>query len=188
LPFVEPLAPARYKFQFTAGEEVRDDLERLRALLRSEIPDGDVAAIVGKAIRELRQRLEARRFGQSNATRTHGGPSVASTRHIPAAVRRAVYRREGGRCTFVDPRGIRCPERHRLEYHHRHPYGMGGGHDPGNIGLMCPAHNRYLAEVDYGAKLVSRRIASSQASRSGNGPAARSGNSPAIRAAGGNPP
>jgi hypothetical protein len=185
---VEALAPARYKIQFTAGEGVRDDLERLRALLRSEIPDGDVGTIVGKAVRELRQRLEARRFGQTSAPRSDRRPSATSSRSIPAAVRRAVYRRDGGRCSFVDARGIRCPERHRLEYHHRHPYGMGGGHDGGNIGLMCPAHNRYLAEVDYGAKLVSRHIASSEATRSRNGPATRSGTSPAIRVAGGNPP
>src|SRR5262249_2413087 len=54
VPVVEPLSPSRYKIQFTASEEFHDDVERLRALLRAEIPDGDLAAIVGKAVRELR--------------------------------------------------------------------------------------------------------------------------------------
>ena len=44
---VEPLAPERYKVQFTAGAEFRDKLTRLQALMRSSVPDrtgfGDVS-------------------------------------------------------------------------------------------------------------------------------------------------
>jgi len=46
----EPLSPARYKIQFTASAEFRDKLERLRSLMRSSVPDGDLAAIVEMAI------------------------------------------------------------------------------------------------------------------------------------------
>ena len=97
------------------------------------------------------------------------------------AVRRAVYRRDGGRCRFVDAQGRRCPERHRLEFHHRYPFALGGGHDPGNICLMCPAHNRYLAELDYGRTTMSRHQRSGkrtagESSREGLG-ATRSGRS-----------
>ncbi len=160
IALVEPLSPHRYKIQFTAGEELHDDLERLRALLRTEIPDGDLAAIVGKAVRELRQRLDARRFAQTSTprkalVRTNAQPS---SRYVDSAARRAVYLRDGGRCRFVDAQGRRCPERHRLEYHHRHPYGLGGNHDVDNICLMCPAHNLYLAELDYGKKVTSRYL------------------------------
>src|SRR5207344_1541308 len=49
---LEPLSPSRYKIQFTAGPELHDDLERLRALLRSEVPDGDLATIIALAVRE----------------------------------------------------------------------------------------------------------------------------------------
>jgi hypothetical protein len=137
-PVFEPLSPARYKVQFTAGPELRDDLERLRALMRSEFPDGDLGAILGKAVRELRQRLEARRFAQTRSPRKQRGRTTRSSRYVPAGVRRVVYRRDGGRCCFVDKqgKGRRCPERHRLEYHHRYPFGMGGDHDPRNIYLM----------------------------------------------------
>jgi hypothetical protein len=159
-PVVEPLSPSRYRIQFTAGEELHDDLERLRALLRSEIPDGDLAAIVGKAVRELRKRLDSRRFAQTSAPRktlatTNTAPS---TRDIPAAVRRAVYKRDGGQCRFVDTQGRRCSERHQLEYHHRYPFGLGGGHEVANICLMCHPHNRLLAEIDYGTKVMSAHM------------------------------
>ena len=128
-----PLAPDRYKVQFTAGVELRDKLERLRALLRSEVPDGDLAAIIETAVTEKLDRLEARRFGRTRSPRKNPARSRPdpSSRRIPAAVRRAVHRRDGGRCCFVDARGRRGSERHRLEYHHRHPFGLGGGHDSG---------------------------------------------------------
>jgi hypothetical protein len=157
-PVVEPLSPNRYKIQFTAGEELHGDLERLRALLRHEFPDGDLGAIVGKAVRELRKRLEARRFAQASAPRkslaeTNTEPS---SRDVPAAVRRAVYLRDASQCRFLDGQGRRCPERHELEYHHRDPFGRGGDHDVANVCLMCGPHNRYLAELDYGKQVMSR--------------------------------
>ncbi len=163
---VEPLSPARYKVQFTAGAELYGKLERLRALLRHAVPDGDLGQIIETAVTEKLERLEARRFGRTpppekNPVRTNPPPTNPvrtnpSARHIPAAVRRAVYRRDGGRCRFVNAQGRRCPERHRLEYHHRHPFALGGGSDIENIGLMCPAHNRLMAEIDYGRNTMSR--------------------------------
>src|SRR5262249_41685190 len=41
---VQPLAPARYKIQFTASAELVQKLERLKGLMRSSVPDGDLAA------------------------------------------------------------------------------------------------------------------------------------------------
>jgi len=79
-----------------------------------------------------------------------------SFRHIPAAVRRAVSERDGDRCRYVDDRSRRCPERNRLEFHHRHPFGLGGDHRVPNIRLMCRAHNAYLAECDYGREAMGR--------------------------------
>src|SRR6185503_20812282 len=39
---MEVLAPNRYKVQFTASAELHEKLERLRALMRSKVPDGDL--------------------------------------------------------------------------------------------------------------------------------------------------
>jgi hypothetical protein len=155
-PIFEPLSPARYKVQFTAGPELRDDLERLRELLRTEVPDGDLGAIIGKAVRILRQRLEGRRFAQTQSPRKPTVTVDGSSRYIPAAVRRFVYRRDRSRCCFADAKARRCPERHRLEYHHRHPFALGGEPRVDNIFLMCKVHNRHHAELDYGRKKMSR--------------------------------
>ena len=157
-PRVEPLAPARYKVQFTASAELRDKLERLRALMRSSVPDGDLAAIVEQAVTEKLQRLEARRFARTQAPRKTLSQSRTSpaTRQIPAAVKRAVYERDGGRCRYEDEQGRRCTARQGLEFHHRRPFGHGGDHSVENVSLACKCHNGYLAEVDYGREAMAR--------------------------------
>jgi len=159
---VQPLAPGRYKVQFTASAELKDKLERLRALMRSKVPDGDLAAIIEAAVTEKLERLEGKRFAK--VCRPRKGPpeanTLASSRYIPAPVRRVVSERDGGRCRYVDSRGRRCPERGRLEYHHRFPYALGVDHSPKNICLMCRTHNAYLAERDYGKEAMTRHRSS----------------------------
>jgi hypothetical protein len=154
------LSPARYKVQFTASAELHDKLERLQALVRSQGKNGDLAAIIELAVSDTLERLEARRFAKTAAPRKSLSQTdtAPASRHIPAAIRRAVHERDQERCHFLDERGRRCTERHRLEFHHRHPFGMGGDHSPANISLMCATHNRYLAEHDYGEATIRRRV------------------------------
>jgi hypothetical protein len=159
---VVPLAPARYKVQFTARKELHEKLERLRDLMRSKVPDGDLAVIIEVAVAEMLERLEARRFGAAKAPRAKPAakrPSPGS-RHIPAAVKRAVSDRDDRRCRYADEKGRRCASRARLEYHHRHPVAFGGETSPENVVLLCHAHHRLQTEHDYG---VGRRGGSGKA-------------------------
>ena len=157
-PVVQALAPRRYKVQFTASAGLREKLERLRALMRPQVPDGDLGAIIEAAVTEKLERLEARRFAATARPRKDLSTSDTSpsSRRIPAAVRRAVHERDGCRCRYVDASGRRCGERHRLEYHHIRPFALGGDHRPDNIRLMCAQHNAYLAEHDYGRLAMAR--------------------------------
>jgi hypothetical protein len=158
MPF-EVLAPSRHKVQFTASDELRDKLERLQALLRATVPDGDLATIIDLAVTEKLERLEARRFGKTKNPRKglEETDTTPSSRHIPSSVRRAVYERDGGRCTYVDSHGKRCTARDRLEFHHHGvPFGRGGDHSPSNVFLACRTHNTLLAEKDYGTKKMAR--------------------------------
>ena len=148
---VEPLAPERYRIQFTAGRSLRDKLERLAALLRSSVPDGDLATVIEDAVTERIANLEARRLAAVSRPRktmpdsdTRPGP-----RSIPAAVKRAVRQRDGGRCAFVARDGRRCTAKVNLQFHHRHPYALGGDRSPDNIALFCRTHNALEAEADF---------------------------------------
>jgi hypothetical protein len=158
-PAIEPVAPARFRVRFDASAEFRDKLERLQALTRSAVPDGDLATVIELAVTRELERLEARRFGKTKKPRK----SLAATdtrprsRHIPAAVRRIVEERDRGRCTYRDRKGRRCRQRHDLEFHHRMPFGLGGEHSPGNLALMCRTHNALIAEADFGKEVMERR-------------------------------
>jgi hypothetical protein len=88
-----------------------------------------------------------------------GTVAVNRTRYITADVRGAVYVRDGGRCTFVDPlRGLRCGERRFIELHHVEPYAWGGGHTVEGITLRCRAHNLLDARQVFGDAAVDRHL------------------------------
>ncbi len=106
---IEPLAPARHKVCFTASTELRDKLERLQALMRPSIPDGDLAKIIDVAVSKELERIEAKRFAKTKAPRKALAETdtTPSSRHIPAAVRCVVHERDMGRCTYKDRYGRR---------------------------------------------------------------------------------
>jgi 5-methylcytosine-specific restriction endonuclease McrA len=79
---------------------------------------------------------------------------VSPRRHISASIRRAVYERDGGRCTFVSPTGRRCEARDALELNHRVPRARGGSSALDNLELRCRAHNLLQAEDDYGKATI----------------------------------
>ena len=70
--------------------------------------------------------------------------SPAARRAIPAAVKRRVWERDQGRCSYVDrASGRRCVSRHLLEIDHVVPYARGGSAEPDNLRLLCAAHHRH---------------------------------------------
>jgi hypothetical protein len=148
---VEPLAPERYKVQVTVDKETYDRLRFAQALLRHQIPDGDVAAIVGRAVGALVEALLKEKVAATERPR-ESSATTPHSRHIPAAVKRAVWLRDGGRCAFVSRRGRRCAEEGLLEFHHVKPFAVGGAATMENIELRCRAHNRDEAERFFGRR------------------------------------
>jgi 5-methylcytosine-specific restriction endonuclease McrA len=157
-PIVQPTAPERYRVQFTIGQETHEKLRRVQALLCREIPDGDPGAIFDRALTLLLEKVEKAKLGA--ATRPRFGRFIRSgtdkpSRNTPSAVRRAVWRRDGGQCAFVSSSGHRCTERKYLEFHHVLSYARGGQATIDNISLRCRRHNQYEAELIFGRYGVS---------------------------------
>ena len=143
-----PLAPERYKVQFTVSRETHDKLRRAHDLLRHAIPNGDPAAIFDRALTLLLADLERTRLAATTNPRV-GRARPAGSRHIPAAVKREVWKRDGGQCAFVGVSG-RCAERGFLEFHHVRPYADGGATVVENLELRCRLcrhrHKRHYAD------------------------------------------
>ena len=148
-PVVEPLTPERYRLQFTVGKATHDRLRRIQDLLAREIPDGDPAAIFDRALMLLEKDVAKKKLGAAEKPRTPR-PTKPRSRHVPACIRRAVNRRDEGRCAFVARDGRRCDGRRYLEYHHVKPYAADGEMSVENISLRCRAHNAYEAELIFG--------------------------------------
>ena len=145
---VEPLAPGRYKVQFTVTSETYEKFRRAQDLLRHRVPNGDPAAILDRALTALLDTLQKERLAETRRPRAVR-PTKKLSRHVPAAVRRDIWARDEGRCKFEGPAG-RCRETGFLEIHHVVPYASGGPTTVENLELRCAAHNRYEAEQHFG--------------------------------------
>ena len=145
---VLPLSPACYRLQVTLSGDTHGRLRRAQDLLRHALPSGDVASVLDRALTLLVADLERRRYASTPAPR-NSGLSEGRGRHVPAAVRRAVWKRDEGRCAFIGTTG-RCRETAWLEFHHVQPYADGGGTSVDNVQLRCRPHNQYEAKLWFG--------------------------------------
>ena len=102
--------------------------------MRREVPDGDLAVIFDQAVGLMLEKVERAKLGAPIADRPRpdGGADHAyekrirfrtdgHSRHIPNAVKRTVWTRDGGRCAFVSQAGQRCGEGSFIEFHHLQP-------------------------------------------------------------------
>jgi len=182
---IVPLSPRRYKIEITVDEETHDKLRSLQDLLGRSATGRDAAAIISRAIDVLLVRTLARKAGCTDRPRSTTSTNAECTdrpaampaidtaaskrgrrsRTIPAAVRREVWRRDSGRCRYVDGRGHRCRETSNVEFHHRAPFAMGGPPTPENIELRCAAHNQYQADLDFGRAFMDAKRGNLAAAR-----------------------
>ena len=155
----KPLGAERYRVQFTADRETFAQLEELRALMRHQVPDGDVGKILARAVTVMLAQVRKRKFAETSRPRV-AQPSRSlnelPSRHIPAAIRRAVSQRDGGRCTYVSSGGRRCGSREFLEFDHAEAWTWTHVHAIEGITLRCRAHNQQRARLDFGKSHMAR--------------------------------
>jgi hypothetical protein len=160
---VAPLSPGRYRVQFTASAAAYDHLCRARELLRHRVPHGDIGTVIAMALDLLVRDLEKRKFARTDRPgppRSRGIPTAAGqlgSRHIPAQVKRAVWQRDNGRCTFTGADGTQCGERGAVEFDHHRPHADGGNAGVENVRLLCRAHNQFEARRFFGVWLGDTR-------------------------------
>ena len=152
----EPIADQRYSVQFTMSQSTHEKLQYAQSLLSHRIPSGDLSAVLDRVLDLAISRLEKQKFAATDKPRSAARVS-SNQRHIPAHARRAVWQRDGGRCTFVSAKGHRCEARDHLEYDHVVPVARGGRATIDNLRLRCRAHNQYAAEREFGDAFMDRK-------------------------------
>jgi hypothetical protein len=161
---------------FTADAKFRELLEEVRALASHSLPGGDLLPLMTRALEAYRRELRKNRFGVGTTPKREAVPKARGvrvlrgavlpdvdttegrakrSRHIAAAVARAVYERDGGCCTFSSEDGRRCGARRFLELDHVEPWAEGGQSTVENIRLRCRAHNQHAARAHFGDERIS---------------------------------
>ena len=153
-PRVAPLSPDRFGVQFTMGQSMHGKLQEAQELLGHQVPSGDIAAVLELALDALIGKLKKAKFAATDRPRPGRRRSLEGGRHIPADVRRAVWERDGGQCTYVSDAGHRCDARKGLEFDHLDPVARGGHAAVGRIRLRCRAHNQLEAERVFGTEFM----------------------------------
>ncbi|HEU5060361.1 MAG TPA: HNH endonuclease [Kofleriaceae bacterium] len=147
-----PLAPERFALQVTIGEATHEKLLRAQALLRHQVPSGDLAEVLDLALDALLDKVEGRKFGKTRAPRA--AKKCSNGRYVPREARRQAVARDGMQCAFVADDGRRCEETGFLELDHVVPVALGGSASVEGVRVLCRSHNQYEAERMLGREAV----------------------------------
>lgn len=157
---LQQAAPERFLIRLTIEKGTHDKLREAQLLLSHAVAASDVGQVLDRALDALIVQLKKRKIGvplaKERTTRSRKPPATRG-RHIPATIRRTVWERDEGRCTFVSAEGHRCAERRFLEFDHVEPMALGGLTTPANLRLRCRAHNQHEAERTFGAAFIRRK-------------------------------
>jgi len=171
----------KVRIHFTADAHLVERIEEAKALLSNTYGAASLEQVFSHVLedflkRHSARRRELRRFerqkkraARAMCTGARAEPSPES-RHIPQAVKDAVWLRDGGRCAFMSEDGRRCGEKNFLHYDHITPWATGGSStDPSNIRLLCAAHNQHAAVAAFGADFRKKRTGCGSCGDNGNG-------------------
>jgi hypothetical protein len=180
---VKPLTPELRRLNVTVTADFIDELEQVRVALSHQCPDGNFEQVVREAFKLVLER-DRKRKGLTDRPRALTDRPCASTdracastdrtcaptdpprlqseapvenaRYVPSAVKRAVWARDKGRCTWPMGDGKLCGSRHQLEFDHDREVALGGKPTISNIRLLCKGHNLMKAEQRFGRTLMAQ--------------------------------
>jgi len=152
---VTPHAAGRYTATVAMNQATHDELRECAERLGHVLPSGTTSDVIAFALHQLVVQLRKRQHAATS--RPAPVRSSSDPRHVPAHVRRAVYARDGGCCTFTSDDGRRCGTRRLLQYDHIVPVARGGESTVDNVRLRCHAHNQLEAEHVFGAAFMEQR-------------------------------
>jgi hypothetical protein len=185
---VRPLSRESYAVQFTRSREDDERFRYLQDLLGHQVARGNLAKVYDRAVRELIAKMERVRFGACAKPRKGSQGASTDTRYVPAQVKREVWQRDGGRCTFVSESGRRCEARGEVEFDHVKEFARGGETTVDGLRLRCRGHNQYTAEQTFGVGFMQHkrvaaagRAAKAQAGRDSGARTNAEGRQPDVR-------
>jgi len=140
---IREINPAESSLELTINKELREKLEKLKALLSHKNPSlkmsGVLEAIADMALKQLEKTTSPEIARASN--------NQKRSRYIPAETKRIIFQRARHQCEFTAG-NKRCEATHFLEIDHIKPYNKNGSSHPQNLQLLCRQHNQRKAELE----------------------------------------
>jgi hypothetical protein len=175
-PVADPLTAELNRLHVTVSARFLKKLDAARDALSHSHPNAGMEEILEAGLDLLLEKA-AKRNGLVQKPRASPPPS-SDPEHVPAHVRRAVWKRDGGRCQFRLASGEICGSTRRVEIdHHPVPRALGGPSTVENCRLACDVHNDRAAREVFGDAWMDRftrnpRAGSSRPTASRGDPAA----------------
>jgi hypothetical protein len=149
----EPLTSEVSRLHVTVSKRFLEKLEAAKGALSHSHPAASAEDVLEAGL-DLVLARHAKRRGLVEKPRKSAGPADPGT--IPAAVKRAVWRRAGGRCEWPVEGGGTCGSTLRLEFDHVQPRARGGPSTFENVRLACRLHNQHAARLAFGDAWMDR--------------------------------
>jgi hypothetical protein len=131
-----------------SAKEALDEIQR-------QFPGKSITQIVSEALLVHRdQTCQAKRLAPREKNARQVKKPLTASRRIPVSIKREVFARDGGRCSYVAPDGRRCDCTTRLEFDHRVPVAFGGRAIESNLRLVCRSHNLLYAKDAMGKPFI----------------------------------
>jgi hypothetical protein len=150
---VEPLTADLSRVHMTVPRSYHEKLEALRAALSHSHPGASAGELIEAAFDLALEQLAKRR---GLVKKPRGEPRPAKPEHVPAHVRRAVWKRDGGKCQWPLESGGICGSTHQVELDHVRPRARGGPSTIENLRCACKIHNHLAARQLFGDAWMDR--------------------------------
>ena len=146
-----------YSLCVTVDAALKKDIDELKALLSHKIPketwrrcSAKRSSARSRSTASARAPPSRRGRGRARSRRSRRRRPSRAASPSPAAVRREVWKRDEGRCTWRGPDGQRCGSTWQVELDHIRPAALGGPSTVENLRILCRAHNALSAEHVFG--------------------------------------
>jgi len=167
---VEMLTEEFSRRHLTTDREFEDLLASARFALSHTMPGASELEILKQGLRCIIRDHEKRK-GLTERPRPpkHPAAEPSPDSAIPRPVKRAVWRRDHGRCQWPTADGGICGSRVRVQFHHVIDRGKGGPSTEGNLILACATHNQHAADQTWGREFMDKFRRAGRAQRRSDG-------------------
>jgi 5-methylcytosine-specific restriction endonuclease McrA len=150
--FTRWLNSEEVQLTFSLERPTFQNLHELQSLRSHKHPPSSYRGIVHDLVELGQKEWNPLRCTVSSAPQKRCDKENTSPSHVPESIRREVWIRDQGACTYQDPgTGKRCGSKTYVQLDHIHPLALGGKHELSNLRLLCGTHNRARARKTFGS-------------------------------------